>query len=831
MKQITTFTNSFVLQELDGNRVINELGFRKGGLSYKIQNNNVKFYLVEDYFYKNVVWSTDAPLKIDGITYQLNDIPEALKSIFINEGGSDIVVDTELSEESMNPVANSTLTLKIEDIEDAIGNTYTKDETDEAIEDAIEHISLDDYYTKQETNAAITAATQPLESEIANKADLSALTTHTSDSSIHVTVADKNAWNAKLDAADVEGFFGAVGYDSQTKRINFYNETTGGTVLAYIDATAFIKDGMVNNVEIKEVSGETSLVISFNTDAGKEDIVIPISEIFDASNYYTKTEVDGALSSITSDVASLSGNVNTLSGSVESLHGAVSNVVGDVSTLSGQVQTNEATLTAHTANTTVHVTAQEKTTWNNKSDFSGDYNDLTNAPTNVSDFTNDAGYVTQTDIDESISGKADTSTVTALSAKVDTNEEVTSRALNTLNNALDEKQDTLIAGSGITISSGNVISAEVGVNVVQTTGSSSADVMSQSAVTNGLNDKYDQIRLAVVLDEHQQFDGRTDLYGYKGSTQNLIFEASSINGKQVLNNSYSTSNKFDLVETSAITTSVTTASTDSEIPSAKAVQTALSAKADTSAVTTVASDLTALSGEVATNEEVTSRALNTLNNALSGKQDTLSAGTNITIVDNVISAEGGGKAISAGTNISVTTGETADTVNCTLPITVVSRYVGKGLILGNGGNNVANGASCIVGGSYNSAGTQAHYSLVQGFGNNVKNEGEFASGKYNNSASGSSTFGDASNTLFSVGNGNNNDTGVHNALEIRQNGDIYIANTDETTHTYYYQKDMFRLQDLILALGGLKFVSLSQADYEALTVKDPSTLYIILETN
>ena len=52
MKQITTFSNSFVLQEVDGSRVINELGFRKGGLSYKIMNNNVKFYLTEDYFYK-----------------------------------------------------------------------------------------------------------------------------------------------------------------------------------------------------------------------------------------------------------------------------------------------------------------------------------------------------------------------------------------------------------------------------------------------------------------------------------------------------------------------------------------------------------------------------------------------------------------------------------------------------------------------------------------------------------------------------------------------------------------------------------------------------------
>lgn len=566
-------------------------------------------------------------------------------------------VDAKLEDYSTKEETEAAIEEAIEHIQ--LDDYYTKDETDAAIEDAIEHISLDDYYTKQETNAAITAATQPLETEIANKADLSALTSHTSDSAIHVTVADKNAWNAKLNASDVEGFFGAVRYDSQTKMINFYNETTGGTVLAYIDATDFIKDGMVSNVEIKTVSGETSLVISFNTDAGKEDIVIPISQIFDADNYYTKTEVDGALSSITSDITSVSGSVNTLSGSVESLHGAVTGLAGNVSTLSGQVQTNEATLTAHTANTTVHVTAQEKTTWNNKSDFSGDYNDLTNAPTNVSDFTNDAGYVTQTDIDESVSGKADTSTVTALSAKVDTNEEVTSRALNEVNyalsrkanknsvytktevdSALSGKQDTLSAGTNITIS-GNVISAEGGANVVQTTGSSSADVMSQSAVTTQLDDKYNGIYLFDVYDGQGFLDGRKDLQAEKGSSSySLIFESSSINGRAVLNNRQSVSNKFDLVETSAITTSVTSASTDSQVPSAKAVYDALqeggssytagdgiditndvisvTGKADTSAVTTVASDLTALSGEVATNEEVTSRALNVLNTNMGG---------------------------------------------------------------------------------------------------------------------------------------------------------------------------------------------------------------------
>ena len=92
-------------------------------------------------------------------------------------------------------------------------------------------------------------------------------------------------------------------------------------------------------------------------------------------------------------------------------------------------KTNQSDFTGHTADTTIHVTAQDKTNWNNKSDFSGDYNDLTNkptiptVPTNVSDFTNDAGYVTSTAVTQAISeatsGKADSSAVTeSLATKV-----------------------------------------------------------------------------------------------------------------------------------------------------------------------------------------------------------------------------------------------------------------------------------------------------------------------------------------------------------------------------------------------------------------------------
>lgn len=215
--------------------------------------------------------------------------------------------------------------------------------------------SLDGYWTSGQTNNAITAATNALAEAIAEEGYQNAeqvnsaitaittpinntLTAHTANTDIHVTVADKTAWNAKADISDipsVSGYADSVKYNSTSKYVEFYHGGTGGTKVFEYDASPFLIDGMVQNVEIKsvEISGvaTTCLVISFNTDAGKQDINIPISEIFDASNYYTTAETDSKIAEATSGKAEAS----------------------DVQSLSG-------TVTAHTANTNIHLDATEK---------------------------------------------------------------------------------------------------------------------------------------------------------------------------------------------------------------------------------------------------------------------------------------------------------------------------------------------------------------------------------------------------------------------------------------------------------------------------------------
>ena len=200
----------------------------------------------------------------------------------------------------------------------------------------------------------------------------------------------------KSDIPAVSGYADSVAYDTNTKYMKFYHGGTGGTEVFSFDASPFLIDGMVQNVEIKdvEISGETvtCLVISFNTDAGKQDINIPIADIFDASNYYTKDEVDAELSAKTDNnvFAAYSAATDTALGNKADTT-AMTQAISEAT--SGKVDTNTYTaytaatdtaignkadataltavndaLTSHTSNSDIHVTTSDKSTWSGKQD-------------------------------------------------------------------------------------------------------------------------------------------------------------------------------------------------------------------------------------------------------------------------------------------------------------------------------------------------------------------------------------------------------------------------------------------------------------------------------
>lgn len=127
-----------------------------------------------------------------------------------------------------------------------------------------------------------------------------------------------------------------------------------------------------------------------------------------------------------------------------------------------------SSFTAHTSNTTIHVTPEQVASWNVKSDFSGDYDDLTNkptiptVPTDISAFNNDVGYITGVDLSNYATKDNLTAATDDMATKTWVNNQgyltehqsltaysTTEQVNSAITQAVSGKQDTLISGTSI----------------------------------------------------------------------------------------------------------------------------------------------------------------------------------------------------------------------------------------------------------------------------------------------------------------------------------------------------------------------------------------------
>lgn len=98
----------------------------------------------------------------------------------------------------------------------------------------------------------------------------------------------------KKNGTNVEGHLNLT-YNTETKKINL--EGFDSSIIASIDATAFIKDGMINTVELvtdpESHDPGTYLVITFNTDAGKDAIYLDVTGLIDVYRGTNGVKVTG----------------------------------------------------------------------------------------------------------------------------------------------------------------------------------------------------------------------------------------------------------------------------------------------------------------------------------------------------------------------------------------------------------------------------------------------------------------------------------------------------------------------------------------------------------
>ena len=163
------------------------------------------------------------------------------------------------------------------------------------------------------TDTATSALASAFDTKLEGKADKTSLPSHIVSS---VTYQDANVGEDTRPSITVDGtktvlnLANKLEWDSNAKALKLYS---GNHLLATVDGTTWVKDGMVESAAIVG----NNLEITFNTDSGKEKISVPLTDIFNPDNYYNKTEIDSKFEnvSISDEYVTDISNVQDASGS------------------------------------------------------------------------------------------------------------------------------------------------------------------------------------------------------------------------------------------------------------------------------------------------------------------------------------------------------------------------------------------------------------------------------------------------------------------------------------------------------------------------------------
>lgn len=197
-------------------------------------------------------------------------------------------------------------------------------------------------------------------------------------------------------------------------------------------------------------------------------------------DYYNKEEIDGFVSDLEASDSFLSGQVGNLSTAIET---EAQRAISSEQSLSNDIEAVDNKLDLKADADSVYTKSEVDTALSNKLDVTAyTPTDLSNyytkkeTDTNIDEATNNIeswvykqgfvtedaldNYYTKNDVISAITPSNSGSTLPISTNVVAENEKVVASALNELNKSLNQKQDTLTVGSGLTMSN-NVISAKI----------------------------------------------------------------------------------------------------------------------------------------------------------------------------------------------------------------------------------------------------------------------------------------------------------------------------------------------------------------------------------
>lgn len=466
MRYISTTDTNITFTDVDGKVKI----VPKNRVYTHFNVDTVTFLLIERYDNEGIcLFSTKAEdLEINGTTYTYEQLLDG-------EGISDLFSPTGLSFEVVEelPQTGEEGVIYLVPNEDETYTEYIWIADEERFEIiGTTDVDLTNYYTKAQVDALIPTEVSELTNDAGYITQEEVIINESFPSGWHTTgtMADLiTDINADSDAVVGKSYMNTVSFSdlpsgiSQAElKVDVISELQGeGKVLVFTvtssdvspyhweytsaygasgtwrswanssDLANYYTKTQSNNLFATQVVVNQEIAARIQADA---DITTALGAKADKSDTYTKTQVDTALALKQDASTAFSGDYDDL--------------------------TNKPDLTVYAESANLATVAT-----------SGDYNDLSNkptipvVPTNVSAFTNDAGYLTQHQSLADYYTKSETDA--ALAGKVsqtefDTKEEVISTALNDLE---ENKQDKLTAGANITIDANNVISSTGGTQV------------------------------------------------------------------------------------------------------------------------------------------------------------------------------------------------------------------------------------------------------------------------------------------------------------------------------------------------------------------------------
>ena len=158
------------------------------------------------------------------------------------------------------------------------------------------------------TDTATSALASAFDTKLEGKADKTSLPSHIVSS---VTYQDANVGEDTRPSITVDGtktvlnLANKLEWDSNAKALKLYS---GNHLLATVDGTTWVKDGMVESVAVVG----NNLEITFNTDSGKEKISVPLTDVFNPDNYYDKATIDSKFENVTISDEYVTGIENVL---------------------------------------------------------------------------------------------------------------------------------------------------------------------------------------------------------------------------------------------------------------------------------------------------------------------------------------------------------------------------------------------------------------------------------------------------------------------------------------------------------------------------------------